>query len=185
MTWFTTNPPIWKAAITFPLGRSGKFAMVDLDDDDLTDVSWFLVDGYVVRNNPNAPPVRINLHRVIMERILNRPLQAGEIVDHKNGDRLDCCRNNLRLATRQTNGQNRPANRNNQSGYKGVSWFKAARKWRATLSIGAHHITIGYFDTLRDAVIAYNSAALEHFGEFAYLNPVPPEASSDADVAQK
>ncbi len=165
------------------LGRKIQFATIDDIDADLADVSWFAVDGYVVRNNPDAPPVRINLHRIIMGRVLNRLLQPDEIVDHCDRNRLNCCRSNLRLSSRRTNGQNRPANQNNRTGYKGVSWFKPIRKWRATLNIGTKQISVGYFDTIRDAVIAYNSSALEHFGEFAYLNPVPDDLAFVASVA--
>lgn len=170
--------------ITIKLGRGPYTALIDDIDADLAAVKWFSVDGYAVRNNPEKQPVRLNLHRIIMERILERPMAPGEIVDHHNLDRTDCRRENLRLATRQTNGQNRPKNRNNRSGYKGISWFKPARKWRAVINDGPLYIAVGYFDDIRDAVIAYNAAALEHFGEFAYLNPVPPLASPAVDAAQ-
>lgn len=173
--------PAWMTMQTIPLSRSGKVAWIDNEDADLAALSWFAVDGYAARLNPAPPPVRLNLHRIIMERILSRPLALGEMVGHCNRDRLDCRRFNLRLTTRQTNGQNRPANRNSRSGYKGVSWFKAGHKWRAVLNVGSNHIVVGYFDNIRDAVVAYNQSALDHFGEIAYLNPLP-EASLPADV---
>lgn len=159
--------------ISIPLGRTNQTALVDDVDADLAALRWFLVDGYAVRINPDGHPRRFNLHRLVMERALNRPLEKGELVDHANRVRTDNRRSNLRLTSRRTNGQNRPANRNSRSGYKGVSWFKAGKQWRAVLNIGSEHITVGYFDNVRDAVIAYNQAALAHFGAFAYLNPVP------------
>jgi hypothetical protein len=34
---------------------------------------------------------------------------------------------------------------------------------------------LGDFQNIEDAAIAYNNAAKEIFGEFANLNPIPPE----------
>ena len=159
--------------ITFSLGRAKHPAIVDDIDFDLADLRWFNQDGYASRWNPVGTPRMLRLHTLVMGRILDRPLTQHEMVDHKNRNRADNRRENLRLTDRQTNGQNRPANRNSRSGYKGVSWFKAGKQWRADLNIKSKQINIGYFSNLRDAVIAYNHAALIHYGEFAYLNPVP------------
>jgi hypothetical protein len=169
--------------ITITLGRKKTPSFLDDVDADLSAIKWFSIGGYAARINPDARPVRIMIHRIVMARIIGRELTNSEIVDHINRNSLDNRRGNLRLATRKTNGQNRAQNRNSRSTYKGVCWFKAGRNWRATISVDGKQYTVGYFDNIRDAVIAYNLAAKEYFGEFAYINPVP-EAIPPVDAEE-
>ena len=56
------------------------------------------------------------------------------------------------------------------SKYKGVSWIKRQKKWRAELSQNRKRINLGVFDDEKAAARAYNKAVLEHRGEFAVLN---------------
>jgi hypothetical protein len=86
-----------------------------------------------------------------------------DLIDHANGDPSDNRLCNLREANRATNAANARRPRDNTSGFKGVSWAKSARKWRATLA-GKH---IGIYDTKEDAASAYARAAKELHGEFA------------------
>jgi hypothetical protein len=62
----------------------------------------------------------------------------------------------------------------NTSGYKGVSFRKSFKKYVAQIQVNKVNRHIGYFNCPIDAAKAYNSAALAHFGEFAYLNQIPP-----------
>jgi hypothetical protein len=95
-------------------------------------------------------------------------------VDHVNGtgDSLT-----LRLAS---HGENRANSRKQQSKtgkkyssiYKGVDWYKPAKKWRANIRFEWKLIYLGLFANEIDAAAAYNKAALECFGEFANLNKI-------------
>ncbi len=62
---------------------------------------------------------------------------------------------------------NRKINKNNVAGIKGVSFNKRAGKWTAQIQVRGHKMGLGYFHTKQGAAVAYKSAALEHFGEFA------------------
>lgn len=109
----------------------------------------------------------IYMHRAIMGA------QRGNDIDHINRNGLDNRRVNLRVCTCAQNQCNRGPQVNNKSGYKGVSWKKDKSKWNALIYVGGKKIHLGYYDDLDDAAIAYNRAAIEKHGEFAWLNPVP------------
>jgi hypothetical protein len=105
----------------------------------------------------------ISLHRFIMNP------GPGLDVDHINHDGLDNRRSNLRVATRPLNlGNSRP--RAGSSVFKGVSWRKQERTWRAGIGVNGRNIHLGFFSTEEAAARAYDAAAREVFGEFAYLN---------------
>lgn len=99
-------------------------------------------------------------------------------VDHINGNKLDNRKKNLRLATNQQNQYNVGLRKDNTSGYKGVSWYKKGKKWHAAIRNGNKSIHLGYFKTAVEAARAYDKAAVEFFGEYAYLN-FPEETHND------
>lgn len=90
-------------------------------------------------------------------------------VDHINRDKGDNRIENLRLCTRTENVRNAVGK---GPGYKGVSFCKQTGKWVAQITVNYRNKKLGRFITQEDAALAYNTAASEHFGEFAYLNEV-------------
>ena len=56
--------------------------------------------------------------------------------------------------------------RNNTSGYKGVSWSKQAKKWKAMCRHAGKHYFLGYYETAEAAKLAYDAFASRVFGEF-------------------
>jgi hypothetical protein len=117
------------------------------------------------------------IHRIVMERILGRPLKRIEHVDHINTDPIDNRRENLRVANAMQN----QANRYGGFGmveYKGVYYDKSKRgskKWKAQMSLakvkGKYvRLHLGWFNTAEEAALEYNKIAKEWYGEFARLN---------------
>ncbi len=88
---------------------------------------------------------------------------GGEI-DHINGNPSDNRWENLRVATPSQNKMNRPRQSNNKSGFKGVSWKRDKKKWRAV--INDKHL--GYFNTAEAAHRAYCAASAKYHGEFSH-----------------
>ena len=88
-------------------------------------------------------------------------------IDHINGIKNDNRICNLREATISENGMNRTKQRNNTSGYKGVSWDKINKKWSSNIQINRQFKYLGRFDSKEDAYAAYCKAAKELHGEFA------------------
>ena len=119
----------------------------------------------------HMPPGRyfVHLHRLIANA------QPKELIDHIDRNPLNCRRSNLRRATRQQNVWNQgPARCPRTSKYKGVFLCRKTGRYRAKIKCGGKQIYLGYFVKEEDAVRAYNTKAAELFGEFAYLNPLPP-----------
>lgn len=107
-----------------------------------------------------------------MSRFILNVIDKKIIVDHKNGNSLDNRRCNLRLTTSQQNSWNSKRPKNNKSGYKGVSFSKPMKKWRARIHVNKQEISLGYFDNIIEAAIAYNKGALKYFGKYAKVNNI-------------
>jgi len=97
-------------------------------------------------------------------------LTGWSMVDHANRDGLDNRRANLRPATRSQNARNRTVRSDSVSGFKGVYWDARAQRWEARIYVAGRGIWLGRFDDLVDAARAYDAAAREHYGEYAWLN---------------
>lgn len=104
----------------------------------------------------------IYLHRLIEPR--------NETTDHRDGDRRNNQRSNLRPCSQAENTRNRQSlSRNNSSGAKGVS-KTASGSWRARIWLNWKEIYLGAFPTIEDATRAYDEAARKLHGEFASPN---------------
>ena len=104
------------------------------------------------------------LHRLIATRA---GLDLSGDVDHRNHDKLDNRRHNLRPATRTQNFANRGKYRNNKSGFKNVFWSSQKQKWQGKLAKDRRQYHVGFFDEPEDAYSACQQKATELFGEFA------------------
>lgn len=88
-------------------------------------------------------------------------------IDHRNLKKDDNRWKNLRQATNADNHLNRGKNRNNTSGYKGVSFDKKTGRYAAYLnSKGKKHRFLGYFDFPEEAHAAYTAAMAEISPEY-------------------
>lgn len=162
--------------IEIPLSKRGKYAglyeaVIDACDADLGEFSWRVRhDGnmlYARRNNYNGKkPVTIQMHREIMACIIGRALHKGEFVDHIDGDGLNNCRSNLRMATRRQNAQNKHYSSGKQP-YKGITWHNRDNKYQAQICVDGKYKYLGQFSTPEEAHRAYCEAAKIEFGEFA------------------
>lgn len=148
--------------VLLDLADEGHLAIVDEVDADLALVPW----------KPHSKGYAVNtklgyLHRIIGERMgLPPELQ----VDHVDTNRRNNSRSNLRAATHSRNMQNRRGN-STVGLPKGV-WRAACKseRYTANICVGSDRLYLGIFDTAEAAARAYDAAAREHFGEFAWLN---------------
>jgi hypothetical protein len=90
----------------------------------------------------------------------------NEQIDHENMIRNDNRILNIRLATHANNQQNKCIRSNNTSGRKGVSWDKGHNKWHSRCTANGKCYSLGYFDSVEQASLAYQQFASEKHGEF-------------------
>jgi hypothetical protein len=96
-------------------------------------------------------------------------------IDHINGDRANNRIANLRDVSQSTNQQNQlRAQKNNTSGFLGVSWHKANKRWGAKIWANGQRLFLGLFDTADEAHAAYLAAKLQlHPGDVRNLTEIP------------
>ncbi len=159
------------AIMAVPLSQ-GLFALVDGEDYKwLMQWKWYTCKeqsgNYYARRTTRKYKRRqsILMHR----QVLNTP--KGMETDHRNHCGLDNRKQNVRVCTKSQNNQNnRKAKAKKSSRYKGVSWSKRRRKWRAVIQLDKKQFEIGSFNNEIEAAKAYDAKAKELFGEFANLN---------------
>ena len=171
--------------IRIPLTQ-GKIALIDDRDAHLAAYRWRAVrkpggSWYAQRSLPAADvkrgaPDSVLLHRVILG-LAGGPLP---IVDHRDGDGLNCQRANLRVATPTQNVANaRRARSRGASGFKGVARLVGRIPWRAIIHVNGRQVWLGRYAKASDAARAYDAAARYYFGEFACVNfPNPGERAA-------
>jgi hypothetical protein len=158
--------------VWFPVTK-GQYALVDRDlYEEVTKFKWtYHQSGHICRKvkiDDNRFST-IGLHQFIIFRSVEEYI--GDI-DHRNLDKRDCRRENLRVGTRSQNQANMPPRRGRK--YKGVfhSYYKDTLYIRAGIRVNNKLIYLGSFNTDEEAALAYNEAAIKYFGEFALLNEI-------------
>lgn len=145
----------------------GRFAKVDYDDlPNICKYKWsYHHQGYAF--------IRRDGHTEFLHRfILGLSRKDGFQIDHINGDGLDNRKSNLRFSTQSQNIANSKKKKNCSSQYKGVSFIKKRSRWWAQIKKDGKHYHTKYFNSEREAAIAYNALAYKVHGEFARLNEV-------------
>lgn len=164
----------------------GYSAIIDVADEQAVNAfKWHVIPRtrtqYAARNIvlPDGRRTTVALHTF---------LTGFAITDHLNGNGLDNRRFNLRNATAEQNGRNVRLLRTNTSGYKGVSWVAAHKRWESKIYFNGRKKYLGEFHSKEQAAKAYDEAARAVYGEFATLNfPRPGEmpARRALDIAEQ
>jgi hypothetical protein len=150
-----------------PLLNSKKVAIID---DEFCEIvshyRWYLHrDGWACGFSYSlgfSP-----MHQLVL------PPKGKLFPDHRDKNKLNNRKSNLRLATKAQNAQNSKKRKqeNNTSKYKGVGLHKPSGLYHARIKPPRKaRISLGYFTTQIAAARAYDVAARKHFGEFAHLN---------------
>lgn len=149
------------------------FTSMLVDDADYSELSEYRWNwhpmGYAMRGSGSDKHLA---HRHIMQA------PKGVVVDHIDGNRLNCQRSNLRLCTNSQNLMSRTAlQSSNTSGYHGVRRIDRGGwvRWQASISVKRKVTNLGAFPTFEAALAARKKAEVELFGEFApTFDPTKP-----------
>lgn len=150
------------------LGVNGQLGYTIADQEGFDIASsykgtWSAKDGYA--------RIKERYKAIYLARLV---INAPEFydVDHINGVTFDNRKCNLQLVTEGQNMAKSKLASNNASGYRGVSWLKANKKWEAYITVEGKRLNLGLHLTKEEAALAYNKAAKFHFKEFAFQNVI-------------
>lgn len=140
------------------------FAIVDKDVyDDVNKYKWHI-------NNDGYAKGDVDGKTITMHKYLKGQPPKGQVIDHKNLNKLDNRKDNLKFSTISQNAQNRAKKSNTSSVYKGVTWDKIRNKWQAKITIEGKYNDLGSFDNEIEAAEAYDTAAFLIHGPDARTN---------------
>ena len=155
-----------------------KNQVILIDEEDFERVSKH---GWSIQRNRPRSSSKFRLYvkatiknkKISMHRFIMNATDSTIHIDHINGNTFDNRRTNLRFASRSQNAINAQKTSNPKSSiYKGVSYFKLSKKWKAQIMLNKKSIYLGLFINEKEAALAYNKEAKALFGEFAVLNDV-------------
>lgn len=120
--------------------------------------------GYIIITYKGNKILAHRLAYLITYKVLPKSL------DHIDRDKTNNKISNLRECTQSENMINRGLNKNNTSGYKGVTWDKSRGMWSATIKYNYKIINLGRFNCKHQAARVYNTASRMYHGQLGYTN---------------
>jgi hypothetical protein len=93
--------------------------------------------------------------------------------------------NNCRWVGVTIQARNQRIQKNNTSGYKGVSFHKGNNKYKAQIWVNNKSIYLGYFQTAEDGAIAYNTYIIENNLEGFILNEIPQQILIEKEITDE
>lgn len=143
------------------LSNSDSIMLCDVDDwERLKSYCWALgLNGYAVTNVKNGSLVKSSFHANVID------CEKGYLRDHINRNRLDNRKSNLRVVAPTVNVRNISMQKNNTTGYRGVTVSRNRKKYVAQITVNYKNIYLGQFDTVEDAYRARLRAEEEYYGE--------------------
>ena len=166
-------------------------AYVDQEDYQTLDLGSYNWTPFIGHSTTYAKTYNkgktILLHRLIMG-LLDAPRSV--YVDHIDHNGLNNSRDNLRVTDNKGNSHNarKRLSAKNTSNYKGVSFDpnNKTNPWRSHITLSEDRTIgtdkkwrsrpryLGCYRTEEEAALSYNKAAIEYFGDMAYLNIIEP-----------
>lgn len=163
---------------------------VKIDREDLHRVnkhSWRVTEGTTGRRRV-VTSIRLpeGVRSLTLGKFLMKPPKGKQVYPRRFNEGLDYRKSNLVICTLSERQRLLPKRREDAtSRYRGVSYSKSDKKWKAAIEIDGRSINLGHFNTEEKAALAYNGAAKENFGKFAYQNQIIKAKKRSYDSRKK
>lgn len=131
-------------------------AIIDIADVDLINSHiWHLSSGYA-RSNINGRSTA--LHRLLLDIS-----DKNTLIDHRDRNKLNNRRNNLRVSDKSINSINSNLRDNNSSGVTGVSYSSSKALWRSYINYEGKRIELGWNKHKDDAIVLRLDAEWKYY----------------------
>ena len=145
-----------------PLSKNQVAIVDDEDFERLSGFRWFFRgerngrQGYAIRHRKDGKTTKTQyLHREVVG-----PVQPKHEVIFRNGDKLDCRKENLRVATiAEARQHHKNARSNSDSSIKGITFNHRARTYSVDIWRDGRAKRVGTFNTLTEAQERYRNAS--------------------------
>lgn len=145
--------------------KLNKNKVTFVDDEDFEFLNMFNWK-IKIENNVETVYCSMKLHK-FLAKLYNFDIK--DVIDHKDGNRLNNQKSNLRPASRKENSRNMKV-RKNITGFKGVYPNLNKTRFVAKIFTNNKQVHLGVFDTAEEAAKVYDEKARKYFGEFAKTN---------------
>lgn len=132
------------------------FADVLIDDEDYDMVSQFT---WKVNTSGHIQTTRLGKIILLHRLILNED-NPKVIIDHRDRNKLNCQKYNLRKTDYKGNARNRTST--GKTGHVGIELTPYGR-YRARIKVGGKNISLGNYDNINDAIIARKQGELKYW----------------------
>lgn len=153
----------------------GQVAFVDDEDfDRVNELKWYASkvkrNQMVVYYGRRAFTIDGRQKWIPLHEFIFGKSENGFEIDHIDGNRLNCCKSNLRYTTHQQNTMNKHRHKTCKSKYRGVYLNTNCKTYSSYIGVNGKRIYLGCFENEELAAKAYDSSAIIYFGEYANLN---------------
>lgn len=161
--------------------QNGMFALVD--DEDYERVNQYIWT-VGTRDKDTKVYSQIDGKNTKLSHYVLNNLKSNAIISFKNGNKLDCRKSNLFIATKKSAINTSRGHEGSSSKYKGVTWDKSRSKWVSHIRVDGKQIYLGRFDNEDDAAKAYNNAVMEYRDANAFINVIGRDNNAKSEITE-
>ncbi len=156
--------------------KTGESVKVDAEDfDRITEKSWRVIYSGKANKPSVITSIRTgeSVRTMTLGQFLMKPKKGQLVYPRRWQQGLDYRKSNLIVCSMKERQRMLPKRADTSTSlYKGVSFVKSKKVWRARIEKNGRSHYLGDFDREDHAALAYNKAAKEMFGDIAYQNQI-------------